>query len=85
MAGASFVGIIYLRPGHISSAFVLGLIDALRASSVEVEPPFVAVAERQDCDTSLNVPRSLTGALEYSLARFSEDSRSIVGGDAAFQ
>ena len=48
MAGASFVGIIYLRPGHISSAFVLGLIDALRASSVEVEPPFVAVAERQE-------------------------------------
>ena len=48
MAGVSFVGIIYLRPGHISSAFVLGLIDALRASSVEVEPPFVAVAERQE-------------------------------------
>lgn len=46
-AGAAFVGIIYLRPGHISSGFVLGVMDALRASTVEVEPPFIAVAERQ--------------------------------------
>lgn len=46
-AGASFVGIIYLRPGHISATFVLQVIDALRASNVEVQPPFIAVAERQ--------------------------------------
>lgn len=46
-AGAAFVGIIYLRPGHISSAFVLGVIDALHNSDVGVEPPFIAVAERQ--------------------------------------
>jgi predicted nuclease of predicted toxin-antitoxin system len=46
-AGAAFVGIIYLRPGHASSAFVLGVIDTLHNSDVEVEPPFVAVAERQ--------------------------------------
>ena len=45
--GAAFVGIIYLRPGHISSEFVLGVVDALRTSTVEVEPPFIAVAERQ--------------------------------------
>ena len=47
-AGAGFVGIIYLRPGHISSEFVLGVIDALRTSTVEVEPPFIVVAERQE-------------------------------------
>jgi predicted nuclease of predicted toxin-antitoxin system len=47
-AGADFVGIIYLRPGHISSEFVLGVIDALRTSTVEVETPFIAVAERQE-------------------------------------
>lgn len=29
-AGTSFIGIIYLRPGHISAAFVLAVIDALR-------------------------------------------------------
>ena len=48
IAGATFVGIVYLRPGHISAAFVLGMIDALRSSTVEVEPPFVAVAERHE-------------------------------------
>ena len=47
-AGATLVGIVYLRPGHISSAFVLGVIDALRTSIVEVEPPFIAVAERRE-------------------------------------
>ena len=47
VAGAAFVGIIYLRPGHVSSAFVLGVIDTLHNSDVEVEPPFIAVAERQ--------------------------------------
>ena len=45
--GTSFVGIIYLRPGHISAAFVLAVIDALRDSTVEVQPPFIVVAERQ--------------------------------------
>ena len=48
IGGATFLGIVYLRPGHISAAFVLGVIDALRTSVVEVEPPFIAVAERQE-------------------------------------
>ena len=46
-AGVPFVGIIYLRPGHISAPFVLDIVDALRASSIDVVAPFVAVAERQ--------------------------------------
>ena len=46
-SGTSFVGIIYLRPGHISAAFVLEVVDALRESSVKVQPPFIVVAERQ--------------------------------------
>jgi predicted nuclease of predicted toxin-antitoxin system len=45
--GTPFVGIIYLRPGHNSAEFVLAVIDALLDSSVEVEPPFIVVAERQ--------------------------------------
>jgi len=46
-AGSSFIGIVYLRPGHISASFVLDVIDAVRNSPVEVESPFIAVAERQ--------------------------------------
>jgi predicted nuclease of predicted toxin-antitoxin system len=46
-AGASFVGIVYIRPGHISAAFVLDIVDALGASTLDVQSPFIAVAERQ--------------------------------------
>jgi len=49
--GASFVGIVYLRPGHISAAFVLAMIDALRESSINVQPPFIVVAERRGTST----------------------------------
>jgi predicted nuclease of predicted toxin-antitoxin system len=47
--GAPFVGVVFLRPGHISSSFVLRTIDTLRRSAVDVAPPFLIVAEqRQD-------------------------------------
>jgi predicted nuclease of predicted toxin-antitoxin system len=52
-AGASLVGVVYLRPGHISVAFVLAMIDALRESPIDVQPPFVVVAERRE--TSIRV------------------------------
>jgi predicted nuclease of predicted toxin-antitoxin system len=54
-AGTPFVGIIYVRPGHISAGFVLAVMDALQTSSVEVEPPFVAVAERQESTVRVRV------------------------------
>jgi predicted nuclease of predicted toxin-antitoxin system len=47
VSGAPFVGIAYLRPGHISAKFVLEVVDAVFQSSVDVEPPFVLVAERR--------------------------------------
>ena len=46
---------VYLRPGHISAEFVLAVIDALRASTVEVQPPFIAVAERQQSAVRVRV------------------------------
>ena len=53
--GAPFVGIVYLRPGHISAEFVLDVVDALRASTVDAEPPFIAVAERQQSAVKVRV------------------------------
>lgn len=44
--GADFVGIIYLRPGHILPAFTLETINAITKRNLEVEPPFILVAER---------------------------------------
>jgi predicted nuclease of predicted toxin-antitoxin system len=54
-SGASFVGIVYLRPGHVSSAFVLGVIDVLRDAGPEAEPPFVVVAERRETAVRVRV------------------------------
>jgi predicted nuclease of predicted toxin-antitoxin system len=54
-AGSSFVGIIYIRPGHISAAFVLAIVDALRESTLDVQPPFVVVAERRETAVRVRV------------------------------
>jgi predicted nuclease of predicted toxin-antitoxin system len=54
-SGASFVGIVYLRPGHISAAFVLAMVDALRESSIDVQPPFMIVAERRQTTIRVRV------------------------------
>jgi predicted nuclease of predicted toxin-antitoxin system len=48
MASAPFIGLVYLRPGHISSTFVLEIVDAVIRSSINVQSPFVLVAERRE-------------------------------------
>jgi predicted nuclease of predicted toxin-antitoxin system len=57
-AGAAFVGIVYLRPGHISTMFVLEVVDAVRRSSVDVVAPFVLVAERRESTIRVRVRTS---------------------------
>lgn len=47
-AGEPYIGILFLRPGHISPEFVLGALAALEGSSIAVTPPFIAVVERKD-------------------------------------
>ena len=46
-AGTPFVGVVYIRPGHISASFVLEAVDSLLKSSVDVTPPFIALVERR--------------------------------------
>lgn len=53
--GEPLVGIIYLKPGHISPIFVLEMITAIEASSTDVDPPFVLVAERKDAMVRIRV------------------------------
>ena len=57
-AGAPFVGIVDLRPGHISASFVLAVVDAVIQSSVDIAPPFVLVAERRETTVRVRVRRS---------------------------
>lgn len=44
--GAKFVGIIYLRPGHIRADFTIKTLEAIRSKVPEVTSPFILVAER---------------------------------------
>lgn len=53
--GEPLVGIIYLRPGHISPTFVLEMLEAIEATAADVEPPFVLVAERRDAVVRVRV------------------------------
>jgi predicted nuclease of predicted toxin-antitoxin system len=45
--GVPFFGVVFLRPGHIVSSIVLEVIDTLRRADIDVEPPFLVVAERR--------------------------------------
>lgn len=47
-SGVPFVGVIYIRPGHISSAWVLRMLDAVAALETSAITPFVLVAERRE-------------------------------------
>lgn len=42
-----YVGIIYLRPGHLKPAFVLDIIDQIQRVVPQAYPPFILVAERR--------------------------------------
>lgn len=46
LMGAQFVGIVYVRPGHIHADFTIKTLEAIRDNAPEVTPPFILVAER---------------------------------------
>lgn len=46
LMGVQFIGIIYIRPGHIRTEFTTKTIEAVRDNAPEVTPPFILVAER---------------------------------------
>lgn len=53
--GALVYGILYLRPGHIQADTTIGIVDSVFASEIEVEPPFVVVAQRKADDVTIRV------------------------------
>lgn len=50
-------GIIFLRPGHRDADFTIGTLRALQISEIDVEPPFLLVAERRGHETRVRVRR----------------------------
>ena len=43
-----FVGIIYLRPGHIRPEFTIRTMQTVAAQSLDVRPRFIIVAEQRE-------------------------------------
>jgi len=48
-------GIVYLRPGHIQPEFTLATLEALRQQEIQVAPPFIIVALRQQNEVRVRV------------------------------
>ncbi len=42
-----FIGIVYLRPGHIKPEFTMATLDAIKRQDIDVKSPFIIVAARQ--------------------------------------
>jgi predicted nuclease of predicted toxin-antitoxin system len=47
LSGQPFVGILYLRPGHIDPQFTIDTLNAIEKKPLEVTPPFILVARRR--------------------------------------
>lgn len=43
-----FIGIVYLRPGHIRPEFTTSTLQTVAAQSLDVQPPFIVVAEQRE-------------------------------------
>ena len=53
--GEPFLGVIYLRPGHISSSVVVSMFATLSAVSVDLDIPFIIVVERRGTEARIRV------------------------------
>ena len=62
-AGFQLTGIIYVRPGHVNSQDVIKIIDTLFSQNIEIDIPFIIVAELAKHKVKIRV-RSLLIGLE---------------------
>ena len=55
--GEPFLGIVFLRPGHVSAAVVLAMVDRVGSMAIDVKPPFLIVADRRGAAVRVRVRR----------------------------
>lgn len=53
-----YIGLIYLRPGHIQANFTIETLQAIRTKPIEVNPPFILVAEHSGNTIRMRVRQS---------------------------
>lgn len=46
VVGEPVIGLVYLRPGHISPGFTIDTLRVLLGQTLNLNPPFILVAER---------------------------------------
>ena len=51
--GEPFVGVVFVRPGHVSATVVLSVLDSVETVKADLDPPFVVVAERRGNETRI--------------------------------
>ncbi len=54
-AGAKYVGIVHLRPGHISPQVTIESVRQLIKLDFEVTPPFIVTAKRSDESVTVRI------------------------------
>ena len=55
--GQPYVGLIHVRPGHIVPSFTIATLLVLSTAGIEVDAPFILVAERRDGRVRIRVRR----------------------------
>ncbi len=57
--GLPFIGIVYLRPGHVGPQFTIESLEQFLAADPDLHPPFVAVVKRMGDQIKIRI-RSAT-------------------------
>lgn len=54
-SGMQFVGIVYLRPGHVGPLPTIDSIQRLLAADPELRPPFIVVVKRSQANVTIRI------------------------------
>ena len=55
-----YIGVIYLRPGHIQANFTIETLQAIQTKPIEVNPPFILVAEHSGNTIRMHIRHSIS-------------------------
>jgi predicted nuclease of predicted toxin-antitoxin system len=55
VAGCPFVGIVYLRPGHIRADFTIESLKAILSNPASLTPKFIIVARRTNSTVHMRI------------------------------
>lgn len=54
-----FIGIIYLKPGHLLASFTISSLKTIFAENAELIPPFIVIADHKGAHIKLRIRNSI--------------------------